>query len=86
MPENIRHEALNALATLATADPGFVVDLFADLESTLARYGFTLSDQEMEVVGDFQSRVRDSDEGIQELLRNPRAVYGFWRHHELLRD
>jgi hypothetical protein len=74
------------MATLAMADPGFVVDAFADLEATLARYGFTLNEQEMEVVRDFQSRVRDSDEGIDELLRNPRAVYGFWRHHELLRD
>jgi hypothetical protein len=86
MPENIRHEALNALATLAVADPRFVADAFADLEGTLASYGFTLNEQEMEIVRDFQSRVRDSDEGIDALFRNPRLVYGFWRHHEFLRD
>jgi hypothetical protein len=86
MPENIRQEALNALATLATADPGFVVDAFADLEATLEAYGFTLTEEEMEEVRDFQRRVRDSDEGIHGLLRNPRRVYGFWRHHAFLRD
>jgi hypothetical protein len=73
MPENIRQEALNALATLATADPGFVVDAFADLEATLEAYGFTLTEEEIEEVRDFQRR-------------NPRRVYGFWRHHAFLRD
>jgi hypothetical protein len=86
VPENIRQEALNALATLAIANPGFVVDVIADPDATLEGYGFTLNEQEMEVVRDFQSRVGESDEGIHGLLRNPRSVYAFWRHDELLRD
>jgi len=81
MPENIRQEALNALAAVAIAEPGFVVEAFADPEATLARYGFDLNEQEMEVFGDFQSRVRDSDQGIDALLLNPRALHGFWHLH-----
>lgn len=80
MAENIRQEALNALATLAIEDPAFVVNAFDDLEYTLERYGFALNAQEMEIVRDFQSRVRESDEGIDELLRDPRVVYAkSWR-------
>jgi hypothetical protein len=84
VPENIRLDALNALATLAIADPAFASDLFTDLDTTLPRYGFSLTEQELEVVREFQSRVQDSDVGVDGLLRNPRTVYGFWRHHEVL--
>ncbi len=77
--EYIRQEALNALATLAREDPAFMVDAFDDLEATLARHGFTLNAQEMEVVRDFQNRVRGSDEEIVGLLRNPRVLYAYWR-------
>jgi hypothetical protein len=78
--ENIRQEALDALATLAIEDPAFVVNAFDDLEYTLERYGFTLNEQEMEIVRDFQTRVRGSDEGIDELLRDPRVVFAKrWR-------
>jgi hypothetical protein len=78
MPENIRREALNALAAVAIAEPGFVVDAFADPEATLATYGFDLNEQEMEVFRDFQSRVRDSDQEIDALLRDPVVLHRFW--------
>jgi hypothetical protein len=77
--EYIRQEALNALATLAREDPGFLVRAFDDLEGTLDRYGFSLNAQEMQVLGEFQDRVRRSEEQIIGLLRNPRLLYAFWR-------
>ena len=76
---DIRQEALNALATLATHDPGFMARAFDDLEGTLERYGFTLNAQEMQVLRDFQDSVRRSDEQVIGLLRNPRVLYTFWR-------
>jgi hypothetical protein len=83
--ENIRQEALNALAKLAMADPRFVVDLVddsdADLNAKLARYGFSLNEAELEEVREFQRRVQSSPEGVAEVLRYPRRVYGFWRGH-----
>lgn len=80
--EYIRQEALNALATLAIHDPGFMARAFDEdhrLEDTLERYGFTLNAQEMQVLRDFQDSVRRSDEQIIGLLRNPRVLYTFWR-------
>ena len=85
MQENIRQEVLNALAKLAMADPRFVVDVFddpeADLNAKLARYGFSLNEEELEEVREFQRRVLSSEEGVAEVLRYPRMVYAFWRGH-----
>lgn len=75
----VRQEALNALATLAIEDPAFMVRAFDDLEGTLERYGFTLNAREMQILRDFQDRVRGSDEQVIGLLRNPRVLYAFWR-------
>jgi hypothetical protein len=80
MAEYIRREALNALAAVAIAEPGFLVDAFADPEATLATYGFDLNEQEMEVFKDFQSRVQDSDQEIDALLSNPSVLHHFWHH------
>jgi len=80
MAEYIRREALNALAAVAIAEPGFLVDAFADLEATLATYGFDLNEQEMGVFKDFQSRVQDSDQKIDALLCNPSVLHHFWHH------
>jgi hypothetical protein len=79
--ENIRLEALNALATLAIHDPVFQSRAFDDLEGTLARYGFTLNDRELQEVRDFQDRIRGSDEELVQVFRNPRTIYARWRHH-----
>jgi hypothetical protein len=73
VPDNIRQDALNAVATLAIADPAFVVDAFDDLEATLSRHGFSLSAEELQQLSDFQDRVRANNE-IDDLLRNPRVV------------
>jgi hypothetical protein len=55
--ENIRQETLIALAELAMADPRFVVDVFddpdADLNAKLARYGFSLNEEELEGLESF---------------------------------
>ncbi len=45
--EFIRVKALEALAILSIYEPGFLSVLKDDLESTLWRYGFALSPQEM---------------------------------------
>jgi hypothetical protein len=83
--ENIRQEALDALAKLAMADPRFVLDVFddpdADLNAKLARYGFSLNEQELEEVREFLRRVHSSDEGVAEVFRYPRMVYARWRGH-----
>ena len=79
MEENIRQEALNALATLAIQDPQFQRRAFDDLEGTLANYGFTLTAEEMQVVRDFQDRVRSDEEILVAVFRNPRVIYRFWR-------
>ena len=85
MQENIRQETLNALAELAMADPRFVVDVFddpdADLNAKLARYGFSLNEEELYEVREFRRRVHSSDEGVAEVLRYPRMVYALWRGH-----
>jgi hypothetical protein len=75
VPDNIRQDALNAVATLAIADPAFVVDAFEpdNLEATLSRHGFSLSAEELQQLSDFQDRVRANNE-IDDLLRNPRVV------------
>jgi hypothetical protein len=73
VPDNIRQDALNAVATLAIADPAFVVDAFDDLEATLSRHGFSLSAEELQQIRGFQDRVRANNE-IDDLLRNPRVV------------
>jgi hypothetical protein len=78
MAEYIRREALNALAAVAIAEPGFLADAFADLEPTLARYGFDLNEEELEVFKDFQRRVQNSDQEIDALLRNPSVLHHFW--------
>jgi hypothetical protein len=79
--ENIRLEALNALATLAIHDPVFQSRALYDLEGTLARYGFTLNDREMQEVRDFQDRIRASDEELIDVFRSPRTIYARWRRH-----
>ena len=81
MEENIRLEALNALATLAIHDPVFQREAFDDLEGTLARYGFTLNDREMQEVRDFQDRIRGSEEELIDVFRSPRTIYARWRRH-----
>jgi hypothetical protein len=53
----IRLEALRALTILATHDDEFRRGVWADLEGTLARYGFDLSDEEMARVSDFRDAV-----------------------------
>jgi hypothetical protein len=56
----IRLEALRALTILATHDDEFRRGVWDDLEGTLARYGFDLSDQEMAQVRDFRDAVVNS--------------------------
>jgi hypothetical protein len=61
----IRLEALRALTILAVHDEEFRRGLWDDLEGTLARFGFALSDQEMAQVRDFRDAVVDSiDEDV----------------------
>lgn len=65
-----REEALMALATLATYDPQFLNGVRADLDSTLWRYGFALSPQEMQEARDFLTNTTDlSDEDFIAALR-----------------
>jgi hypothetical protein len=58
--EEIRLEALRALTILAVHDEEFRRGMWDDLEGTLTRYGFALTDQELEQVRNFVFTVRDS--------------------------
>lgn len=58
--EEIRLEALRALTVLATHDEQFRRGVWDDLEGTLTRYGFALSDQEMAQVRRFRDAVVNS--------------------------
>lgn len=63
--EEIRLEALRALTILATHDDQFRRGVWDDLEGTLTRYGFALSDQEMAQVRNFRDAVVNSiDEDV----------------------
>jgi hypothetical protein len=72
--EEIRLEALRALIALATHDDEFRRGVWVDLEGTLARYGFDLSDQEMAQVRDFRDAVvnRIDDDVFAALTQNYR--------------
>jgi hypothetical protein len=58
--EEIRLEALQALTVLAIHDEQFRRGVWDDLEGTLTRYGFALTDQEMAQVRDFRDAVVNS--------------------------
>ncbi len=63
--EEMRLEALRALTILATHDEQFRRGVWDDLEGTLTRYGFALSDQEMAQVRNFRDAVVNSiDEDV----------------------
>jgi hypothetical protein len=62
--EEIRLEALRALTILAIHDDEFRRGVLNDLEGTLTRYGFALSDQEMAQVRDFRDAVVRIDEDV----------------------
>jgi hypothetical protein len=65
----IRLEVLRALTILAVHDEEFRLGLWDDLEGTLARFGFALSDQEMAQVRDFRDAVVNSiDEDVLEAI------------------
>jgi hypothetical protein len=58
--EEIRLEALEALTVLAIHDEQFRLGVWDDLEGTLTRYGFALTDQEMAQVRNFRDAVVNS--------------------------
>jgi hypothetical protein len=62
--EEIRLEALRALTILAIHDDEFRRGVLNDLEGTLTRYGFALSDQEMAQVRAFRGAVDRIDEDV----------------------
>jgi hypothetical protein len=64
-----REEALMALAELSIGYPQFLSDLRDNLESTLWRYGFALSPQEMQKARYFLAQQEElSDEDLLERL------------------
>jgi hypothetical protein len=68
--ESGRTEALMALAILSIHAPGFLSEVRTNLESTLWRYGFALSPEEMRVASDyFAERATLSDQDIVDGLR-----------------
>lgn len=80
----IREKALSALTTLALNDEQFRGEAIYDLEGTLVSYGFSLNEQEMQLVTDFHSRVANmNDEDLLEELNSlpgspggPRGLHG----------
>jgi hypothetical protein len=78
-----REEALMAVANLSISDPEFLNGLKADQESTLWRYGFALSPQEMREVGRyFSDKAGFRDEEIVGDLReqlDSSAEFRIWR-------
>lgn len=52
----MRENVLRELASRATTDPAFLNGARADLEGTLARYGYHLTDEEMRLVVNLQRR------------------------------
>jgi hypothetical protein len=63
--DEIRLEALRALTVLVIHDDEFRRGVWDDLEGTLTRYGFALSDQEMAQVRNFRDAVVNSiDEDV----------------------
>ena len=71
--EEIRLEVLKALTILAMHDEQFRSGVFDDLEGTLTRYGFALSDQEMARVRTFRDAfVGGLDEEILQAIRTAR--------------
>jgi hypothetical protein len=68
--ESGRTEALMALAILSIHAPGFLSEVRTNLESTLWRYGFALSPEEMRDASDyFAERATLSDQDIVDGLR-----------------
>jgi hypothetical protein len=68
-----KKEVLKALTILAMHDEQFRSGVFDDLEGTLTRYGFALSDQEMAQVRTFRDAfVGSLDQEIFELIRTAR--------------
>jgi hypothetical protein len=66
-----REEALMALAELSIGYPQFLSDLRDNLESTLWRYGFALSPQEMQEARNFLAAHAElSDDDLLQRLRS----------------
>jgi hypothetical protein len=64
-----RDKALEALAILSIYEPGFLGGIRDDLESTLWRYGFALSPQEMREARDYLTENAElSDDAIIQSL------------------
>jgi hypothetical protein len=71
--EEIRLEVLKALTILAMHDEQFRSGVFDDLEGTLMRYGFALTDQEMAQVRNFRDAFGDAlAEDIFDAIRTAR--------------
>ena len=67
--EEIRLEVLRALIALATRDVEFRRGIWEDLEGTLTRYGFALSDQEIAQVRNVRDAISSSlDEDVYAAL------------------
>jgi len=67
--EGIRLEALRALITLASHDDEFRRGVWEDLEGTLTRSGFALSDQEIAQVRNVRDAIGNSmDEEVYAAL------------------
>ena len=68
--EEIRLEALKGITILAIHDDQFRRGVIDDLEGTLRRYGFDLTDQEMERLRYAQEEISDmSDEDLVREMR-----------------
>jgi hypothetical protein len=76
-----RTEALMALAILSINAPGFLSEVRTNLESTLWRYGFALSPEEMRDASDYfaeRATLSDQDivDGLREQLESEREQIG----------
>jgi hypothetical protein len=63
-----RDKALEALAILSIYEPSFLRGIRDDLESTLWRYGFALSPQEMREARDYLTRNAELTD--EEIIQN----------------
>lgn len=65
----MRENVLRDVAQRAVSDPGFLARLRNDVEGTLARYGYGLTDEELRLVQDLRRRTAPlSDEHLARLL------------------
>ena len=65
----MRENVLSDLASLAAPDPGFLRQARKDLEGTLARNGYHLTAEELQVVEDLRQRTAEmSDEELARAL------------------